>query len=75
MTHMARSLVPRSSVLLELRYYQIRVTLKVSSRIPHRVSASVIGQTEDEAAGCGGTSCTQKQCFLLGEKDAEDNGV
>ncbi|GAB5584258.1 protein FAM135B isoform X1 [Prionailurus iriomotensis] len=26
-------------------YYQIRVTLKVSSRIPHRLSASVVGQT------------------------------
>ncbi|EPY77684.1 hypothetical protein CB1_001219032 [Camelus ferus] len=26
-------------------YYQIRVTLKVSSRIPHRLSASIVGQT------------------------------
>ncbi|KAL1767868.1 FAM135B isoform X1 [Sigmodon hispidus] len=28
------------------RYYQIRVTLKVSSRIPHRLSASITGQSE-----------------------------
>ncbi|KAG8515460.1 hypothetical protein J0S82_019237 [Galemys pyrenaicus] len=28
-------------------YYQIRMTLKVSSRTPHRLSASIAGQTED----------------------------
>ncbi|KAI2551424.1 FAM135B isoform 8, partial [Pan troglodytes] len=32
--------------LFQRGYYQIRVTLKVSSRIPHRLSASIAGQTE-----------------------------
>ncbi|XP_058132067.1 protein FAM135B [Dasypus novemcinctus] len=32
--------------LFQRGYYQIRVTLKVSSRIPHRLSASIVGQTE-----------------------------
>ncbi|XP_006830911.1 PREDICTED: protein FAM135B [Chrysochloris asiatica] len=33
--------------LFQRGYYQIRVTLKVSSRIPHRLSASIVGQTEN----------------------------
>ncbi|XP_023985194.1 protein FAM135B [Physeter macrocephalus] len=32
--------------LFQRGYYQIRVTLKVSSRIPHRLSASILGQTD-----------------------------
>ncbi|XP_007938762.1 protein FAM135B [Orycteropus afer afer] len=32
--------------LFQRGYYQIRMTLKVSSRIPHRLSASIVGQTE-----------------------------
>ncbi|XP_031295532.2 protein FAM135B [Camelus dromedarius] len=32
--------------LFQRGYYQIRVTLKVSSRIPHRLSASIVGQTD-----------------------------
>ncbi|KAM6214337.1 protein FAM135B [Rhynchocyon petersi] len=32
--------------LFQRGYYQIRVALKVSSRIPHRLSASIVGQTE-----------------------------
>ncbi|XP_020741520.2 protein FAM135B isoform X1 [Odocoileus virginianus] len=32
--------------LFQRGYYQIRVTLKVSSRIPHRLSASIAGQTD-----------------------------
>nr|KAF6426295.1 family with sequence similarity 135 member B [Molossus molossus] len=35
--------------LFQRGYYQIRVTLKVSSRVPHRLSASVVGQTEDSS--------------------------
>ena len=36
-----------------LRYYQIRVTLKVSSRIPHRLSASIAGQTGEQEGASG----------------------
>lgn len=36
-----------------LRYYQIRVTLKVPSRIAHRLSASVVGQTGEQEGGAG----------------------
>ena len=36
-----------------LRYYQIRVTLKVSSRIPHRLSASIVGQTGEQEDNSG----------------------
>ncbi|XP_037356705.1 protein FAM135B [Talpa occidentalis] len=32
--------------LFQRGYYQIRMTLKVSSRIPHRLSASITGQTD-----------------------------
>nr|KAF6404766.1 family with sequence similarity 135 member B [Rousettus aegyptiacus] len=32
--------------LFQRGYYQIRMTLKASSRVPHRLSASVAGQTE-----------------------------
>ncbi|XP_049709811.1 protein FAM135B [Elephas maximus indicus] len=35
--------------LFQRGYYQICVTLKVSSRIPHRVSASIVGQTESSS--------------------------
>ncbi|XP_055990939.1 protein FAM135B [Sorex fumeus] len=35
--------------LFQRGYYQIRVTLKVSSRIPHRLSASIVGQTESSS--------------------------
>ncbi|XP_019579882.2 protein FAM135B isoform X1 [Rhinolophus sinicus] len=35
--------------LFQRGYYQIRVTLKVSSRIPHRLSASVVGQTDSSS--------------------------
>ncbi|XP_012578348.1 PREDICTED: uncharacterized protein LOC105853432 [Condylura cristata] len=37
--------------LFQRGYYQIRMTLKVSSRIPHRLSASVAGQTGDSGSG------------------------
>ncbi|XP_040591506.1 protein FAM135B isoform X1 [Mesocricetus auratus] len=32
--------------LFQRGYYQIRVTLKMSTRIPHRLSASIVGQSE-----------------------------
>ncbi|XP_019479600.1 PREDICTED: protein FAM135B isoform X1 [Hipposideros armiger] len=35
--------------LFQRGYYQIRMTLKVSSRIPHRLSASVVGQTDSSS--------------------------
>ncbi|XP_008836798.1 protein FAM135B [Nannospalax galili] len=35
--------------LFQRGYYQIRVTLKVSSRIPHRLSASIVGQSESNS--------------------------
>ncbi|KAI5935211.1 Protein FAM135B [Manis javanica] len=35
--------------LFQRGYYQIRVTLKVSSRIPHRLSASIVGQTDSSS--------------------------
>ncbi|XP_049637905.1 protein FAM135B [Suncus etruscus] len=35
--------------LFQRGYYQIRVNLKVSSRIPHRLSASIVGQTESSS--------------------------
>ncbi|XP_055482686.1 protein FAM135B [Psammomys obesus] len=35
--------------LFQRGYYQIRVALKVSSRIPHRLSASIIGQSESSS--------------------------
>ncbi|KAM9198572.1 protein FAM135B [Dugong dugon] len=35
--------------LFQRGYYQIHVTLKVSSRIPHRVSASIVGQTDSSS--------------------------
>lgn len=35
--------------LFQRGYYQIRVALKVSSRIPHRLSASIVGQSESSS--------------------------
>ncbi|XP_058524432.1 protein FAM135B [Ochotona princeps] len=35
--------------LFQRGYYHIQLTLKVSSRIPHRLSASIVGQTESSS--------------------------
>ncbi|XP_045142873.1 protein FAM135B [Echinops telfairi] len=35
--------------LFQRGYYQIHMTLKVPSRIPHRLSASIVGQTESSS--------------------------
>ncbi|XP_068381764.1 protein FAM135B [Eschrichtius robustus] len=43
--------------LFQRGYYQIRVTLKVSSRIPHRLSASILGQTD---SGCLRSACVHE---------------
>ncbi|XP_021563344.1 protein FAM135B-like, partial [Carlito syrichta] len=48
-------------------YYQIRVTLKVSSRIPHRLSASIVGQTESSSlhSACVHESTAHSRVFQI----------
>ncbi|XP_016063277.1 PREDICTED: protein FAM135B [Miniopterus natalensis] len=48
-------------------YYQIRVTLKVSSRIPHRLSASVVGQTDGSSlhSACAHESTMHSRVFQI----------
>ncbi|XP_054446081.1 protein FAM135B [Pteronotus mesoamericanus] len=54
--------------LFQRGYYQIRVTLKVSSRIPHRLSASIVGQTDGSslhAAACVHESTMHSRVFQI----------
>ncbi|XP_023619671.1 protein FAM135B [Myotis lucifugus] len=48
-------------------YYQVRVALKVSSRIPHRLSASIVGQTESGSlhAACVHESNVHSRVFQI----------
>ncbi|KAM5281754.1 protein FAM135B [Ctenodactylus gundi] len=53
--------------LFQRGYYQIRVTLKVSSRIPHRLSASIVGQTENSSlhSACVRESTVHSRVFQI----------
>ncbi|XP_048215215.1 protein FAM135B [Perognathus longimembris pacificus] len=53
--------------LFQRGYYQIRVTLKVSSRIPHRLSASIVGQTESNSvnSACVYESTVRSRIFQI----------
>ncbi|KAM4865058.1 protein FAM135B isoform 1-T2 [Thomomys bottae] len=53
--------------LFQRGYYQIRVTLKVSSRIPHRLSASIVGQTESSSvnSACVNESTVCSRVFQI----------
>ncbi|XP_050658557.1 protein FAM135B isoform X1 [Macaca thibetana thibetana] len=53
--------------LFQRGYYQIRVTLKVSSRIPHRLSASIAGQTESSSlhSACVHDSTVHSRVFQI----------
>ncbi|XP_017367490.1 protein FAM135B [Cebus imitator] len=53
--------------LFQRGYYQIRVTLKVSSRIPHRLSASIVGQTESSSlhSACVHDSTVYSRVFQI----------
>ncbi|XP_010627914.1 protein FAM135B isoform X1 [Fukomys damarensis] len=53
--------------LFQRGYYQIRMTLKVSSRIPHRVSASIVGQTESSSllSACVCDSTVHSRVFQI----------
>lgn len=53
--------------LFQRGYYQIRVTLKVSSRIPHRLSASIVGQTESSSlhSACVHESVVHSRIFQI----------
>uniref|UniRef100_A0A8C5LEL3 Family with sequence similarity 135 member B n=1 Tax=Jaculus jaculus TaxID=51337 RepID=A0A8C5LEL3_JACJA len=53
--------------LFQRGYYQIRVTLKVSSRIPHRLSASVVGQSENSSlhSACVHESTLHSRVFQI----------
>ncbi|KAM6170707.1 protein FAM135B [Erethizon dorsatum] len=53
--------------LFQRGYYQIRVTLKVSSRIPHRLSASIVGQTESSSlhSACVHESTVHSRVFQI----------
>ncbi|XP_057388156.1 protein FAM135B [Balaenoptera acutorostrata] len=53
--------------LFQRGYYQIRVTLKVSSRIPHRLSASVLGQTDSGSlrSACVHESTVHSRVFQI----------
>nr|XP_012591413.1 protein FAM135B isoform X3 [Microcebus murinus] len=53
--------------LFQRGYYQIRVTLKVSSRIPHRLSASIAGQTESSSlrSACVHDSTLHSRVFQI----------
>nr|KAF6326291.1 family with sequence similarity 135 member B [Pipistrellus kuhlii] len=54
-------------------YYQIRMALKVSSRIPHRLSASVVGQTEGGSlhAACVQESAVHSRVFQIAYRSEE----
>ncbi|XP_069456895.1 protein FAM135B [Ovis canadensis] len=53
--------------LFQRGYYQIRVTLKVSSRIPHRLSASIVGQTDSSSphSACVHDSTMRSRVFQI----------
>uniref|UniRef100_A0ABI7WCM0 DUF676 domain-containing protein n=1 Tax=Felis catus TaxID=9685 RepID=A0ABI7WCM0_FELCA len=53
--------------LFQRGYYQIRVTLKVSSRIPHRLSASVVGQTDGNSlhSACAHENAVHSRIFQI----------
>ncbi|KAM5315841.1 protein FAM135B [Glossophaga mutica] len=53
--------------LFQRGYYQIRVTLKVSSRIAHRLSASVVGQTDGGSlrSACARESTLHSRVFQI----------
>ncbi|XP_057591954.1 protein FAM135B [Hippopotamus amphibius kiboko] len=53
--------------LFQSGYYQIRVTLKVSSRIPHRLSASIVGQTDSgsQHSACVHESTVHSRVFQI----------
>ncbi|XP_058898835.1 protein FAM135B [Kogia breviceps] len=53
--------------LFQRGYYQIRVTLKVSSRIPHRLSASILGQTDSGSlhSACVRESTAHSRVFQI----------
>uniref|UniRef100_A0A8B9YNN0 Family with sequence similarity 135 member B n=1 Tax=Bos mutus grunniens TaxID=30521 RepID=A0A8B9YNN0_BOSMU len=53
--------------LFQRGYYQIRVTLKVSSRIPHRLSASIVGQTDSSSphSACVHDSTLRSRVFQI----------
>ncbi|XP_036904493.1 protein FAM135B [Sturnira hondurensis] len=53
--------------LFQRGYYQIRVTLKVSSRIAHRLSASVVGQTDSSSlySACVCESTVHSRIFQI----------
>ncbi|KAF0871177.1 protein FAM135B isoform X1 [Crocuta crocuta] len=53
--------------LFQRGYYQIRVTLKVSSRIPHRLSASVVGQTDGSTlhSACAHENAVHSRVFQI----------
>uniref|UniRef100_A0A673VJR3 Family with sequence similarity 135 member B n=1 Tax=Suricata suricatta TaxID=37032 RepID=A0A673VJR3_SURSU len=53
--------------LFQRGYYQIRVTLKVSSRIPHRLSASIVGQTDGSSlhSACAHENAAHSRVFQI----------
>ncbi|XP_020043834.2 protein FAM135B [Castor canadensis] len=53
--------------LFQRGYYQTRVTLKVSSRIPHRLSASIVGKTESSSlhSACVHESTVHSRVFQI----------
>ncbi|XP_066121708.1 protein FAM135B [Saccopteryx bilineata] len=53
--------------LFQRGYYQIRVNLKVSSRTPHRLSASVVGQTDSSSlcSACVHESSVHSRVFQI----------
>ncbi|XP_051015523.1 protein FAM135B [Acomys russatus] len=53
--------------LFQRGYYQIRMTLKVSSRIPHRLSASIVGQSESSSlhSACVHESAVHSRVFQI----------
>nr|XP_035945280.1 protein FAM135B isoform X2 [Halichoerus grypus] len=53
--------------LFQRGYYQIRVTLKVSSRIPHRLSASIVGQTDSSSlhSACARENAVHSRVFQI----------
>ncbi|XP_032271719.1 protein FAM135B isoform X3 [Phoca vitulina] len=53
--------------LFQRGYYQIRVTLKVSSRIPHRLSASIVGQTDSSSlhSACAHENAVHSRVFQI----------
>ncbi|XP_026351157.2 protein FAM135B [Ursus arctos] len=53
--------------LFQRGYYQIRMTLKVSSRIPHRLSASIVGQTDSSSlqSACAHENAMHSRVFQI----------